>query len=250
MRRAALPPLRGLAPLAAALGTWEVVGDPGSPFFPPPSRWAGAVRELWADGVLVPATADTLTTLVLALGAATAAGVGLGLVMGAWAVADRSLGPTLEFLRVMPPAAMVPIATLLVGYNERMKVTVVAIPATWALLYNTRAGVRALDPTLGDVARSLRLRPLARLGKVTIPALLPPIFVGIRVAAPVALVITLLVEVVTQLEGLGALIGSAQRTFQAARVYGLILVAGLLSLVVNGVVSGLEAHLFRHRAPR
>lgn len=250
MKRVAFPPLRGLLPLVALVAAWELAADPRSPFFPPPSRWVGALRELWADGVLVPAATDTLTTLLLALGAAIVIGVSVGLLLGASALADRALGPTLEFVRVMPPAAIVPIATLLVGYNERMKVTVVAIPATWALLYNTRAGVRGLDPTLRDVARSLRLRPLDRLRKITVPALLPPVFLGIRVAAPVALVITLLVEVVTQLEGLGALIGNAQRTYQAEKVYGLILVAGLFSLAINGVVSGLEAHLSRHRPSR
>lgn len=54
----------------------------------------------------------------------------------------------------------------------------------------------------------------------------------------------------TQIEGVGALIGNAQRTYQSAQVYGLILVAGLFSLVVDGVVSALEAYTFRHRTAR
>lgn len=66
-------------------------------------------------------------------------------------------------------------------------------------------------------------------------------------AAPVALVITLLVEIVTRLDGLGALIATAQRSYLAGQVYGLILVAGLFSFLVNGVVSAVQAFAFRNR---
>ena len=244
------PPLRGLLPLLALLAAWELVGDPASPYYPPPSTWARAVARLWRDGALVPAAADSLGTFVVALGAATMVGTALGLLVGRSAAVDRALRPTLEFTRVMPPAAMVPVAALLIGYGERMKLVIVTLSALWPVLFSTKAGVRGLPPTLYDVARSLHLGPLDRVRKVTLPALLPSIFVGVRVAAPVALVITLLVEFLTQLEGLGALIGTAQRTYQSARVYGLILVAGLFSLAVSGAVSLLEAYAFRNRPAR
>lgn len=241
------PPLRGLLPLGVVLALWEALGNHRSPYFPPPSSWSKALVRLWDSGVLVPAAAETLSTVLAGLGAATLVGVVLGLVLGASPRADRALNPTLEFLRAMPPAAMVPIAALLLGYDETMKLVVVTIAATWSVLLNTRAGVRGLDPTLHDVARSLNLTRFDRLRKVTIPALLPSILLGVRVAAPVALVITLLVEIVTQLEGVGALIGNAQRTYQSAQVYGLILVAGLFSLVIAGAVAALQAKLLRHR---
>ena len=241
------PPLRGLLPLALGLAVWQLTAPEGSPYFPPPARWFQALGDLWSEGALGPAAVATLWTFLLGLGVATVLGVVLGLVLGASSRADRALGPTLEYARAMPPAAVVPVATLLIGYDGTMKVAVVASAAIWSILLNTRSAVHQLDPVLLDMARSLRLGLAERLRKVVLPALLPSVFLGVRVAAPVSLVITLLVEILTQVRGVGALLAIAQRNYQPARVYGLILVAGLFSLLVNGLVTALQDHLFRSR---
>ena len=246
-RRSAFPPLRGLLPLAALLGVWELRASPDSPYFPAPSTWMEGLSDLWGNGVLWPAAVQTLSTFAIALAVATVLGTLIGLVVGASRIADRALGPTLEFARAMPPAAVVPVATLLIGYDATMKVTVVTFAAVWSVLLNTRSGVRALDPVLLDTARCLRLKPFDRSRKCVFPALLPSIFLGVRVATPVALVITLLVEIVTRVDGIGALIATAQRNYLAGQVYGLILVAGLFSFMVNGLVSAVQAYAFRNR---
>jgi ABC-type nitrate/sulfonate/bicarbonate transport system permease component len=241
------PPLRGLLPLGLLLAVWQLVGSEGSPYFPVPSTWARGLTRLWENGTLLPAAAATLSTFVVGLLAATVLGALLGIVVGASRTVDRALGPTLEFLRAMPPAAMVPIAVLLIGYDGRMKVAVVTLATLWPVLLNTRAGVRSLDPVLLDTARCLHLNRFDSTRKCILPALLPSILLGVRSAAPVALVITLLVELLTQVKGIGALIGISQRNYQSAQVYGLLLVAGLFSLVVNGIVSVVESSTFRHR---
>jgi ABC-type nitrate/sulfonate/bicarbonate transport system permease component len=245
----AFPPLRGLLPLGLLLVYWELAGSDRSPYFPPPSTWLKALGDLWENGSLWPAAVHSLTTFSLALAVATGLGAAGGLLVGAIRSADKAMGPTLEFARAMPPAAVVPIATLLIGYDETMKVAVVTFAAIWSILLNTRSGVRQLDPVLIDTAKSLRLGRFDSTRKCVLPALLPSIFLGVRVAAPVALTITLLVEILTQVGGVGALIAVSQRNFQSARVYGLLLVAGLFSFMVNGFVSWLETYAFRHRPP-
>lgn len=246
-RARSTPRLHGLLPLVVLLSVWELAGSPGSPFFPPPSTWSAALIGLWENGALLAAVVATLTTFCIGLGTATVVGAALGLVVGGSPGADRAMSPTFEFARAMPPAAMVPIATLLLGYDETMKVTVVTLAAIWAILLNTRAGVRRIDQTLLDAARSLQLGTVERTRKVILPALLPAVFLGVRVAAPIAVVITLLVEILTHVEGVGALIAQSQRTFQPARVYALIVVAGALSLLVNGVLGMVEVYVFRYR---
>ena len=246
-RRSAFPPLRGLLPLAVLLVAWELRASDSSPYFPPPSQWVDGLADLWNSGTLWRAAVQTLSTFAIALAVATVVGTLLGLVLGASRTADRALGPTFEFARAMPPAAVVPIAALLIGYDTTMKVVVVTFAAIWSVLLNTRAGVRSLDPVLLDTARCLRLNAFDTSRKCVLPALLPSIFLGVRVAAPVALVITLLVEIVTRFDGIGALIATAQRHYLAGQVYGLILVAGLFSFLVNGLVSILQTYAFRNR---
>lgn len=249
-RSSAFPPLRGLLPLAVLLAVWQARASEDSPYFPPPSTWIEGLADLWSNGTLWPAAVQTLTTFALALAVATVVGAVLGLVVGASRTADRALGPTLEFARAMPPAAVVPIAALLIGYDTTMKVAVVTFAAIWSVLLNARMGVRSIDPVLLDTARSLRLSRFETARKCLVPALLPAIFLGVRVAAPVALVITLLVEIVTRFDGVGALIAVAQRNYLSGQVYGLILVAGLFSFLVNGLVSMLQAYAFRNRPLR
>lgn len=246
-RARSFPPLRGLLPLALLLGAWQLMGSGSSPYFPPPSTWARGLQRLWENGTLRPAAGETLVTFALSLGLATVVGSGLGLAVGASRRLDRAFGPTLEFARAMPPAAMVPIAALLIGYGEAMKVAVVTLAAVWPILLNARAGVRGLDPVLVDTARSLHLGWFDTGCKCMAPALAPAVLLGVRVAAPVALVITLLVEILTRVGGLGELIAISQRNYLSGQVYGLILVAGLFSLLVNGVVALLEGALLRHR---
>ena len=249
-RVGSFPPLRGLLPLGVLLAIWQVVGSEQSPYFPPPSTWARGLSRLADSGLLRPAAAATLGTFWVALSVATVLGALVGLLVGASKAADRALGPTFEFARAVPPAAVVPIAVLLIGYDQKMKVAVVTFAAIWPILLNTRAGVRSLNPVLLDTARCLHLNRFDRSRKCILPALTPAILLGVRVAAPVALVITLLVEIVTRVSGLGALIAVSQRNYLSAQVYGLILVAGLFSFVVNGLVAVLEAWVLRHRPER
>lgn len=171
----------------------------------------------------------------------------LGLLAGGFHAIDRALNPTLEFARAMPPAAVIPLATLLIGYNEQMKVAVVTSAAIWPILFNSRAALRRLDPVLIETARSLHLTTAQRVQKITFPALLPGIFLGVRIGGPIALVVTLLVEFLTQVDGIGGLIATAQRGYLSDQVWGLILIAGLFSLLVGGLIAALEGYTFRNR---
>ena len=242
-----VPPARGLLPLALLLAFWQLTASPVSPYFPRPSSWAQAIGDLWSAGELVPAAADTITTFLLALAAAIVLGTVLGLLAGGVRTIDRALNPTLEFARAMPPAAIIPVATLLLGYNEQMKVAVATSAGIWPILFNSRAALRRLDPVLVETAKSLHLTTWQRLRKITFPAVLPGIFLGVRIGGPIALVVTLLVEFLTQVDGIGALIAGAQRAYLSDQVWGLILLAGLFSLLVGALIATLESYALRHR---
>jgi ABC-type nitrate/sulfonate/bicarbonate transport system permease component len=78
----------------------------------------------------------------------------------------------------------------------------------------------------------------------------PAILLGVRVALPLAVVVTLLVEMLTSIDGIGALMISAQRNFQSSEVYGLLVLVGLVGLFLNLLFAALEAMLLRRWPPR
>lgn len=233
-------PVRGLLPLLAALALWQLVGDTESPYFPPPSEWVTAVQPLIENGKLLPALAWSTLTFVLGLAIATFVGAVVGVLVGSNRTADRALGPGLEFLRILPAAALVPVAALILGYTMQMKLAVVVLPATWPILLTCRSARRSMSSVLLDVPRTLGLSRRERLTKVVLPAMTRAVLLGIRVSAPLALIITLLVELVTRINGLGALLGAAQSNYMSAQVYGLLVLAGALGFLVNWAVTRLE----------
>ncbi|MEH2548927.1 ABC-type nitrate/sulfonate/bicarbonate transport system permease component [Bradyrhizobium sp. AZCC 2262] len=233
--------LQGLLPLIVLLSIWQVLGDPRSPYFPPPSAWIVVLSERSAAGDLLPAVLVTFQSVAVALALATTLGVGLGGLIGASPVLARCLGPVLEFLRTLPPPTIVPVAALIIGVNETMKLFVIIFAALWPVLLNTTSGVRSLHPTLLETARSLQLGAVARTTKIFLPALLPSILTGVRVAAPLAIIVSLVAEMLTLMPGLGALLLMAQRNFNAAEVFGLLAVVGSFGFVLNAALAVFEA---------
>lgn len=240
-----LPPVRGLIPLLALLTAWQLLVDGPSAYFPAPSEWWRAAVLLWNSGQLRPAFTATVVTFLAALALAALTGVGFGIAIGMWRLVDRALGPLLEFMRAIPPPVTVPIATLLIGYDETMKLAVVALSAVWPILLNTASAAARVEPLLLDVARTFRLSPAERIWHIVVPSVVPSILLGLRVAIPLAIIVTLLVEMLTSLPGIGALMIQSQRNFQSAQVYALLVVVGLFGFVVNDLFALVEAIVLR-----
>lgn len=245
-----MPPARGLLPLAALLAVWQGIEPGPSPYFPGPAEWWSSTLPLFLHGQLLPAIAATFQTFVEGLVLAILGGMGLGLLIGVSVPVRRTLEPLLEFFRALPPPAMVPVAVLLLGYAESMKLAVVALAAIWPILLNTGTAATRVEPLVLDVARSFRMSGLDRLRKIVVPSVIPAALIGIRVSIPLAIVVTLLVEMLTSMPGIGALMIMATRNFQSAQVYGLLVLVGLLGFVVNGIFSMIETVVLRRWPPR
>jgi ABC-type nitrate/sulfonate/bicarbonate transport system permease component len=245
-----LPPMRGLLPLIIGLALWQMLGPRQSPFFPPPSTWWNSLTVMFHNGRLIPALTSTLVTFVLAIAVASLLGGALGVLIGRSRTARRILGPLLEFCRGLPPPVIVPVAVLLLGYAQSLKLLVVVWVAIWPILLNTASASSMLDELMLDIARTLKLGRAATLRKVILPAIVPDFLLGLRVAIPLGIVITLLVEMVTSLPGIGSLIVVAQRQFRSADVYGLLIVVGVLGFLINSLFAIAEQMLLRRWPPR
>ena len=240
------PPLRGLLPFVAFLALWQLFGTDDSTFFPRPSTWVPAVIEFAESGELVTALTGTAITFAAGLLLATAIGVVLGVVVGSIHFVDRMLNPLLEFIRAMPSSAQVPIFVLLLGFNESMKLTVVVLTAMFPVLLSTRSGMREMNPVLIDVSRTLHLSRYDKIKKIVVPSLFSSILTGVRIATPVVLIVTLIVEILTQVPGLGGSLSLAQQYYQTSLAYGLIVITTVVALGVNIVIGMVDERLFRH----
>jgi ABC-type nitrate/sulfonate/bicarbonate transport system permease component len=241
------PPLRGLLPFVALLVLWQLFGTDDSTFFPRPSTWLPAVVEFAESGELATALAGTAVTFTVGLLLATAIGVVLGVVVGSVRFVDRMLNPFLEFVRAMPSSAQVPIFVLILGFTESMKLTVVVLTAMFPVLLSTRSGMREMNPVLLDVARTLHLSRYDRIRKIVVPSLFSSILTGVRIATPVVLIVTLIVEILTQVPGLGGSLSLAQQYYQTSLAYGLIVITTVVALGVNIAIGLIDERLVRHR---
>jgi ABC-type nitrate/sulfonate/bicarbonate transport system permease component len=244
------PPLRGLLPLALLLIAWQVLQQGPSPSFPAPAAWWVAGHQLAVRGVLAPAVLSTLWTFFIGLALAGLLGFVLGLLIATVGAARRWTAFLLEYLRALPPPVMVPIAVLILGYSSTMKISVVVITAFWPVLLNTIAGVTTVQGLLMDVGRSLRMPWHARLLKIVIPATVPSLLLGLRIALPLAIVITLLVEMLTGLPGIGRLMIAGQRNFNSPQVFALLVVVGVLGFALNLIFVVVESAVLRRWPPR
>jgi ABC-type nitrate/sulfonate/bicarbonate transport system permease component len=242
---AEIPPARGLVPLVAVLAAWQVLAPGPSAYFPAPFEWWRAAVALWDSGRLWPAFAATATAFTEGLAIAVATGAALGIAIGASRPIERALAPLLEFMRAIPPPVTVPVAALLLGYGPAMELTVVVLSAIWPILLNTSSAAARVEPLLFDVARTFRLPAARWIGQIVLPSTMPSLLLGIRVAIPLAIVVTLLVEMLTSLPGVGALMIQAQRNFQSAQVYALLVMVGSFGFVVNDLFAVVEAIALR-----
>lgn len=240
----------GILPLVILLGALQTLGDPASPYLPPPTSWWVAIMDLIDAGRLTTGLLATASTFVIALLVAIAIGSLIGLAIGSSRRFDRLTGPLVEFSRAMPPPAIVPVAILLIGFGRSMAVPVVVFTAMWPIVLNTATAVRSIHPVLSDAARTVNLPVTTRVRKVLFPALLPGLLVGLRVAAPLCIIVTLLVEMLSASGGIGALLIEAQRSYLSARAYGLLVVVGLMGFAVNTGVVAIERSVLQAWPPR
>lgn len=241
----AIAPLRGLLPVALALAVWQLtVKD--SVFFPPPSQWIQALGELYRQGVLVGPLLVTLKTFAVSLLIATLVGTMLGMLIGVNRHVDRALTPILDFFRSLPPPAIVPLATLLLGITLKASVAIVVLAVVWPILLNVVTATRALPTTRTEMARAIGLTRAERLTKVFVPSIVPGVLVGVRVSVSISLVVTLLVDILGSAEGAGRLLVQRQQLFDSPAVWGLLLVIGVFGYLLNLLLGLIEDRLLRN----
>lgn len=183
---------------------------------------------------------DTVVTWALGLGIAVGAALVLGTVIGLVPFLRRATHSTVEFLRPIPSVAIIPLAVLIAGLSREAALIVVVYAPFWQVLIQVLYGVADVNSVARDTARSYGLSSAQRLRHLVLPTALPYVITGVRLAAAIALVLTITSELVIGNPGIGRQIELYRQAPDAPGLYALVLVTGLLGLLVNLTMRVLE----------
>jgi ABC-type nitrate/sulfonate/bicarbonate transport system permease component len=232
--------LAGLAGFAALLEVVPRLGLVPQRWLPPISRIGAALADQARQADFWIALGDTLRTWLLGLGIAIGAGVAAGVLIGGVPLLRAATASTVEFLRPIPSVALVPLAVLLYGTGIRATLLLVVYASFWQVLVQVLHGVADVDPVARDTAHSYRLGRLGQVRHLIWPTALPYVVTGVRLAASVALVLTITGELVIGTPGLGKEIATAQAGDAVPQMYAYVVVTGLIGVAANVLARSAE----------
>jgi len=237
-------------PVAAlvVLEVWARAVHLQSDSLAPPSAVVMALGEAFGDGSLLTATRDTLASAFAGLLIGGAVGLAFGIALGIFHAFDRLMEVTIEAIRPVPSIALLPIALIALGFGYRMEIVIVAFACVWPILILSRAAIGGIEPRLIEVSRALRLSPADRVRKIIIPAALPRIFLAFRLAAGIALIVAVTVEITINPIGLGAAIMTAQQALRPDLMLAYLLWIGVVGYALNAGLVVAQRHLFGRAA--
>src|SRR5215207_2828164 len=220
-------------------------------YFPPLTEILSTFADTWLFERVGSDVVPSLVRMGLGFGIAVVLAIFSGLLLGMSARSRRAAAPIVEFLRAIPPPALLPFAILVIGVGDSMKVFIIAFVCLWPILLNTIDGVAGVDPTLRETADVYEISPLDRLLRVTLPAAAPQIFAGMRTALSLALILMVISEMVASSNGIGYFVLQSQRSFAIPEMWSGILLLGILGYVLNALFLLVERRVLRwHRGAR
>jgi ABC-type nitrate/sulfonate/bicarbonate transport system permease component len=220
-------------------------------YFPPLTDILRTFADTWLFERVGSDVVPSLVRLGLGYLIACAVAVGVGLALGLSPRLRRATSPIVEFLRAIPPPALLPFGILVLGVGTSMKVFIIAFVCLWPVLLNTVDGVAGVDPTLRETARVYGIGRRDRLLRLTLPAAAPQIFAGMRTSLSLALILMVISEMVASTNGIGFFVLQSQRSFAIPEMWSGILLLGILGYVLNLVFMLIERRVLAwHRGAR
>jgi ABC-type nitrate/sulfonate/bicarbonate transport system permease component len=237
----------------AIVALWQLwATNRDDPKFPPPSTILATFQDMWLFSEFGTHVVPSLERIGLGFAIAVVAGIAIGIPLGLSRPARLWAMPHIEYWRAMPPPALLPISIVLLhSIGNVQKVAFIAFFCLFPVLLNTIDGVRGIDPTFLETARSYGLGRIERIWRIVLPAAFPQIVAGMRIGLSLAVIMMVLSEYFSSTSGVGYVLLISKNTFDFGPMWAAILLIGVLGYVLNLLFLVVERRLLAwHRGWR
>ena len=237
-----MPARRILAPTAVFASVamiWWLAGQAGwtnTYLLPAPSAVAAALADLAASGALLKHTLVSLQRVLLGFALSVALALPLAVLLSASRAVRVVLDPLLEFVRQVPPLALIPLLILWLGIGEAQKLGIIVLASFFPVFLGFRGGIAGVDPKLIEVGRVAGLTHREILTRIVLPSALPELVVGLRISLGYSWRALVGAELIASSAGLGYMIIDAENLARTDIVLAGVLVIGAIGLLSDLVL--------------
>ena len=230
------------------LVAWQVISSTGlvaAYKLPSPASVLAAGVDLWNDGLLGPYIAISVQRVLLGFAFGAISGITIGAIVGLSRWADRLLAPTIGGFRAVPSLAWVPLLILYLGINEDSKVLLITIGAFFPIYTTVAGALRHVDPQLVELGRAYGLSRLSLFATVQLPAVIPTVVSGLRLALAQSWLFLVAAELIASSMGLGFLLTESQGNGRIDRLFLAIILLAVLGKITDALIGVGERYLSR-----
>lgn len=233
-----------LAGVLAVLIIWQLLSGTGfvNPLFlPTPIATWNALLKMSEEGILWNDAFHSLVRVFKGVGISILIGVPAGFVLGLVSLMGRTFGAVLDFFRSIPPVIFYPLALLIFGIGDASRIAVVVLGATTIIILTTSVAVERCSAMRQAVMRLYGASPFQVFRHVVLYEALPAVFLGIRTAISLGIIIVTVTEMlVGATHGLGSRATNAQITYETPQLFAVILVVGVIGVLLNQLMRMFE----------
>lgn len=255
LKRAGIWVLANWGLLIVCILAWQfgaVAAD--NKFFPPPFAIAerfvemlfgGTPETFWTTDALTIDVWGSVSRMLIGFALGTIFGILLGTAIGRSRVMRETVNPIIEFLRSIPATAVLPLFIILLGGNNGMRIAFIAYGVMWFIIINTAAGVSSVHKTPIEMGQIFKLSRAAVLWRIVLPAALPKIFAGLRIALTGSLLLSVVSEFVLAKDGIGLQLIIAQGRFMLLDMWAWMILLALIGFLANYILTLVENRVIR-----
>lgn len=233
---------------AVLLITWQLIASSGwVPAYrlpSPASVWLAAI-DLANLGLLAPYVGISVQRVLIGFVVGSLVGLALGSAVGLSRTFSALVAPTVGAFRAVPSLAWVPLLILYVGINEDSKVTLIAIGALFPVYTTVAGALRHVDPHLVELGRAFGLKRMSLLAQVQLPAVVPSVVSGLRLALAQSWLFLVAAELIASSMGIGFLLSDSANNGRLDRTFLAIIILAILGKSTDALIGLLERFLLR-----